>query len=198
MNSQVLDCLALGRAIGRPIHPIKEVIARLSMDADEIANEQLYRLKNEDLYFYTGLIHGNLQAITGIQLPELILIEFGLKGDYIRIVTKELELETGRSDQDSYGITEEDALEQLLTWQNEIEFLSAAITVKKFFLPDRWIGIKDLPDHYQEVLDRPQDPNDERDKQLREDIRRWMENGDYVFYWDEEYYISKEGDIESS
>jgi hypothetical protein len=125
----------------------------------------------------------------GIQPPELVLVEFDSGGNYLRTMTKDLRSE---------DITEENLLDELSKWRHEIELIPSGIAIKRFFQPDRWIGIKDLPDHYQEVLDRPQELDDERRTQFYEEIRLRLEEGDYIFYWDEDYYVNKEGEVVSS
>lgn len=160
--------------------------------------ERLYHIKNDANYFYAGRIKNGKQVLMGIQAPEIIVIEFDEEGNcsntILRIISKEL-LPT----QQSISVSETDELTtKLHVWQNELGFVPGTISVKIFFLTDRWIGIRDLPDHYQNVLDRPEDYSDDRRRDLLEDIRQWKKQGDFVLYWDEEYYLNRRGEVDSS
>lgn len=88
--------------------------------------------------------------------------------------------------------------EELTDWQDELGFTPGTISIQQFFLSERWIGIKDLPEHYQEVIDQPDEIDESRRRELEEDIRRWLQAGDFVLYWDEEYYLNAAGELESS
>ena len=70
--------------------------------------------------------------------------------------------------------------------------------MKTFFLRDRWIGIEDIPRHYQQFLESPEEVNEEYRAELLEDIRQWRERGDFVLHWDEDYYFDRNGAISSS
>jgi hypothetical protein len=95
-------------------------------------------------------------------------------------------------------IDESDLTKELVAWQSEIAFVPGAIAVRPFFLPDRWIGTAELPEHYQEVLDHPERFDEQRRRLLEEDIHRWREQGDFVLYWVEDYYLTRDGELTSS
>lgn len=88
--------------------------------------------------------------------------------------------------------------EQVRLWQIELGFVDTTIVVQNFFLADDWIGISDLPEHYQHVIDHPDGYEVDRYEELSADIRLWRERGDFVLYWDEEYYLNRDGELESS
>ena len=134
----------------------------------------------------------------GIQLPELVMVEFEEGGEYLKTSLRELSQEQV---DDFQNLSEQDEGEQadaIRDWQREVGFTSATISVKPFFLQDRWIGVKNLPDHYQEFLSHPENYNSQRHKELQEDIQNWNERGDFVLYWDEEYYLNQDGELELS
>ena len=155
--------------------------------------QRSYNIKNDVLHYYAGHLKSGNQVLMGIQLPELVMVEFDSTGGYvgttIRNTSSVVHLpETG----------EEDMSRELQNWQQELGFTGATITIQPFFLLDRYIGIKDLPDHYEEVLNQPEAYSASRRRELQEDVRLWNERGDFVLYWDEEYYLNQDGELDSS
>lgn len=154
----------------------------------------LYRIQNNPHYFYAGHLENGNQILMGVQLPELVSVEFDPDGNYIGMAVREI----ARTKQDSSGFDAEKLSVELRVWQSELGITPGTISVKRFFLPDRWIGIHDLPDYCQEVIDRPEDYDSERIREIEEHVRQWSESGDFVLYWNEDYYLSQEGEVVGS
>jgi hypothetical protein len=153
-----------------------------------------YRIQNNGDHFYCGKLKNGNQALMGVQRPRLTMVEFDANGKFVQVSFREATSAEGNVKAEA-----EDQLNiELLIWQKEVGFKPRTISVKPFFLSDLWIGIKDLPDHYQEVLDNPEKFDEQRRQVLEEDIHNWYDDGNFVFYWDEEYYLDEEGELESS
>jgi hypothetical protein len=147
---------------------------------------RLYKIASDDLYFRTGHLQDGTQVLMGLQRPELVLVEFDTDGNYQKTETK------------AYNNKDEQI--EFQGWQDEIGLVPGGIVIKTFFLSERSIGIRDLPEHYQAVLDHPKDYKDDEDErqELLKDIKEWQEQGDFVLVWDEDYYFNKNGELESS
>jgi hypothetical protein len=127
----------------------------------------------------------------GILLPEMLLVHFDSAGRYQRIEVRPLKGTYVAHDDSG-------ALQELRDWQKELHFAPSPIRVRIFFEANRTIGIRALPDHYQEAIDYPETFEPSRLKLLLDDVQEWRARGDFVFYWGEDYYLDKEGDVVSS
>jgi len=141
--------------------------------------------------FDAGVLNDGQQVLVGLQLPELVVVRFSSRGSLIGVTV----VATVTS---SNGSTADQANSELARWKAEVGFRATPITVEPFFVRDRWIGIADLPQHYQEVLDHPESCDKDRRLDLLDDIRQWQVRGNFVLYWDEDYYLNKDGEVVSS
>ena len=160
--------------------------------------QRSYNIQNDVSHYYAGHLKDGSQVLMGIQLPELVMVEFAPTGKYVRTTIRDISSETRKSLQRLPNSGEDDLLRELRNWQQEVGFTGATISIQQFFLSDRYIGIKNLPDHYQEVLNQPEEYDANRRRELQEDVHLWIERGDFVLYWDEEYYLNQDGELESS
>jgi hypothetical protein len=159
-------------------------------------SDTVYNLGSNPSVFYAGRINNGNQVLIGVQLPEIVIVEFDTQGNFLTFSVQDLP--EGGQDSTSRAYNLEMSEIPLQVIQETLGFTPSIIAIKRFFLEDRWIGIEDLPDHYQDVIDYPENYDEERLQELREDIRSWRENGDFVFFWCEDYYIDRDGDIASS
>ncbi|MEX1041197.1 MAG: hypothetical protein WDZ51_11230 [Pirellulaceae bacterium] len=151
-----------------------------------------YIIQSSQYVFETGVLPDGQQVLVGIQLPELVAVRFSSQGALIGVdVVATDSLGSG-------SMVYDQANAELARWKSGVGFQAMAINVQAFFLHDRWIGIEDLPQHYQEVLDHPESIAKERIEELLNDIRRWRLRGDFVLFWDEDYYLNKVGEVVSS
>lgn len=162
------------------------------------SNPRRYTLKSDDMLFVTGQKDNGNQVLMGVQLPELVLVEFDAEGNYLSTSVREMAQEPKRTLHGPYELDKDSLASALAEWQDELGILPVPISVRQFFLSARWIGIKDIPDSLQESLDRPDDYTEEERHELQEELRQWHESGDFVLYWDEEYYLDREGEIVGS
>lgn len=159
---------------------------------------RLYNIQNDVYHYHTGLLENGNQVLMGVQLPELVMVEFNPEGHFVELAARDISGKLQRYNCGLYELDDDMLLVELRIWQSEIGLTPSTISVREFFFPDRWIGIKDIPEHYQDVIERPEDYDEERRRQLQDDIREWSEDGSFVLYWNEDYYLSKEGELESS
>jgi hypothetical protein len=145
-----------------------------------------YRLFSESGYgWWTGIIRGNQQLFRG---PTAVLL-FDAAGELLKVEDKNL-----------YPIPVEwrtcpralaDCSE---VWPRQAQWNEAVIEVKRFWLPERWLGIEDMPDILAEFYTDP-----ERFEMEPEDVQSWMESGQYVFHAGcGDYYVNSKGEVETS
>jgi hypothetical protein len=80
------------------------------------------------------------------------------------------------------------------------------INVYRFFDGENNVGIKDLPDGYVDYLEHEASylagesvETRKREKAwIESEIEQWKLRGDYVFYWINDYYVNKLGEVVSS
>ena len=141
----------------------------------------LYQIQNDIYHYQTGrLSNGNQLLIQsdldGPPLPLAHWIEFDTEGNLLA----------------AYDQSTPQPL------PGSSSFTLGTIKVKPFFIPEILIGIQDLPDHYQEFLDHPENANEDERFYYPEEIQAWREAGNFVLWFNEDYYLNEEGELESS
>lgn len=170
--------------------------------------EWRYAIKAEDSHgMYAGLIRDGRQVLMGLYCPHLMAIFFDADGRLLEAQRKRLSyLEPQENVYDRYDPR---IAEELLAWQMELEFEPAVIRVRKFFVPDNpkfakessWvqngIGIEDYSYHFAYILSDPDTPAEEKEGVL-ESLKSWDEEGQFVLWWGNDYWLDKEGEFVSS
>lgn len=154
-----------------------------------------YTIRNNGHYFTTGIDGQGRQVLIGLLFgatsPEVVAVLFDKSGDYLGSVAEPIVPRPDENDEAAADRT-------LAEVQSAISLTPASIVIKKFWLDDRQVGISDLPEHYQDFLNNPEEFDEQRKAELSEDVRRWFSEGDFVLWWGEDYYLDKDGDVSSS
>jgi len=166
------------------------------MDSNE--QQRLFQIKDDGNYFRAGYLRNGHQVLMGVQSPELVMVDFDIDGTYLSTTIRSIVSTDRSSGRRTLDPSADMLFEGIEQWMDEIRLMPRTITVKEFFLEDRYIGIRLLPDHYQDVLEHPDGYDRERLTELTEDIRSWTDQGSFVLFWTEDYYMSREGDVDSS
>jgi hypothetical protein len=82
---------------------------------------------------------------------------------------------------------------QLKDWRAELGFWPVTIRVKRFLDDDYPVGIELMPEHLGAVALWADD--DEDMLKIRD---WWVDQGQFVWWWDRDYYISKDGAVVGS
>ncbi len=164
--------------------------------------KRLYNIMNSPPYFYTGHLPEGTQTLINVQLPDLFMVAFDADGNYLRTSTRGISKERPLADVPLAEALPGSAYDEFTAyaheWQRELCVTPGTISVKQFYLPECCIGITDLPEHYQEVVDHPENFSAERLQELQGDIEAWLGSGEFVLDLDIDYYMSEEGDVEST
>jgi len=155
-----------------------------------------------DYGWHTGLTRDGRQAPMGIDWNALVCLLFDEEGRYMECVERFF-TETGEPTDTAVTRTpfhlvkgaEELLTQRFSAWKNEVIQTEESISVCEFFHAIRHIRIEEEPEHFQEALD---EADEEERPLIEEDIHRWRQDGDFVFWWNEDYYCNADGTVHSS
>ena len=154
-----------------------------------------YTVRNNGQYFTTGIDGQGRQVLMGLLFgatsPEVVGVFFDKSGDLLGSVVEPVAPRLDENDEVAADRTLADV-------RSTIGLTPASIFIKKFRLDDRQVGISDLPEHYQDFLNNPEEFDEQRRAELSGDVQRWFSEGDFVLWWGEDYYLDKDGDVSSS
>lgn len=164
-------------------------------------------IRSEQGDFDAGMTGDGRQVLMGLDCPDLVAIFFDAAGDLIRHEARHLEFlqrsglivdgEPIEGAVGYYDIDDERILHRIVAWQEELQFRSTTIRVKRFFLDELGIGIEDYPSHFGEILVDP-GASDEEKRDLRDSMRLWDADGQFVLHWGNDYWLDDSGEVTSS
>ena len=96
-----------------------------------------------------------------------------------------------------YDIYDSRVLESIEAWKTEMNFRGATIKVKKFFSQELYVGIQDYPPDFDDTLSNPKS-SDEEKRSARESIKMWKKEREFVFWWGNDYWLDKSGEVVAS
>lgn len=170
-------------------------------------SSHLYPIQSGQGYFDAGMTGDGRQALMGLHCPDLVAIFFDASGDLISHEARHLEfLQCSGVIVDGepidgavgyYDIYDERIPPRIVAWQEELEFRPATIRVRRFFLGELGIGIEDHPGHFGEILDDPGASDEEKDD-VRDSMRLWDADGQFVLHWGSDYWLDDSGEVTSS
>ena len=159
------------------------------------AAQSVYLIQNDGEHYYAGRLNNGNQVL----MDGFSRVEFDSGGNVVA---------TSCPEDTSYTVQALDAEGSVLSAYFRPTdlpppsvmppFTPGTISVKPFFLTECSIGIRDLPDHLQEFLDHPENADEEERRYYPEEVKEWRERGSFVLWWNEDYFLSKEGELESS
>jgi hypothetical protein len=162
----------------------------------------IYAIQNDRSHYWTGRNRDHEQVIMGLLAPHILLYSFNQEGSYLK---RELIRLANRPTRDSEsGIYVLDSqfmtrfFGELDDVKRRIGYQPGSVSVREFFDPECYVGVLPYPSDYQEFLDSPDRFSDEERHAYASHIRRWNEDGQFVFCWAEEYWMNRHGEVESS
>ena len=156
--------------------------------------QRLYLIQNTEYDYHAGLLENGRQVL----MDRSSRVEFDGAGDVVAVFSHEA-VSTTMKALDAEGnvlaaFVQEAPEEPSLI----LPFTPGTISVKPFFLPELWLGIRDLPDHYQDFVDHPENATEDERFYYPDEIDAWRECGDFVLWWNKDYFLNTEGELESS
>jgi hypothetical protein len=169
-----------------------------------VADERLFPIQDHGYDFFTGVCADGHQVVMGLLCPEIVCVFFDPAGNYLgceqRFWGEEAADLAGR--EPIYNIFGDRfrvlIAQQIKGWQAELGFRTATIRVKEFWADGHSVGIEEMPDHYRDIETADWFPNEERRQHFRESRERWLARGSFVFWWAKDYYVSRDGEVEST
>jgi hypothetical protein len=166
-----------------------------------MTTDRLYTIQPAG-YFDVGVCSDGRKVLMGLLCPYLVAYFFDAHGNLNGGQRKIWETPAPRMSENGpyqlYGEEFCSALDrQKQQWQNEIQFHSAPIHIKEFFDAEHFAGIELLPEHYQD-LESDTDIDEEERQELIVERDDWLECGNFVLWWGNDYYMSEDGKVESS
>jgi hypothetical protein len=172
----------------------------------------LYRIKpNERHMICAGLSSDKRQVLMGLYCPNLVAIFFDKEGNLIdvqqrvlRFMVEDAERGVGTS------IYDERIEPEFLSWQEELGFQPATISVHKFVVLEEsgtkdesscqrdGIGIQDYPAFFHDVLANPDAYTEEEKQHVQREQPQWEKDGQFVLWWGNDYWFSSTGECVAS
>jgi hypothetical protein len=153
--------------------------------------------------FFTGH-SGERQVLLGFHLPGLIALFFNAQGTLTDVQTVAFSDELLREwDNPPYDARDPNkairvkGLAELRNLQQDIDFVEGAILVQPFTLkPVHNVYLTELPEEYRDAVDDPEQFDDEEElADAFDHIRKWKEAGMFALGWDVEYFMNRDGTI---
>lgn len=171
-------------------------------------DRHLYRISTHEPYcFHAGTSRDGRQVLIGLLCPDLVALFFDSDGALLDLEKRPLDFlrpsgvivdgEAVEGQVGTFDIHDERIPHHLRSWQNEIGFTPCTIAVRRFFVPELGVGIQDAPDHFAEILADPNSSKDEK-RDIRESMRCWNANGQFVLWWGNDYWLNATGEVTSS
>jgi hypothetical protein len=158
-------------------------------------------------YFEAGTTGDGRQVLMGLLAPNLVAVFFDGSGVLIGHESRRLAflqpsgvIVDGEPIEGTLGscdIFDERIPARITAWQQELPFRPATIRVRRFRLHELGVGIEDHPDHFGWILDDPQSSDEEKDD-VRDSMRLWEADGQFVLHWGDDYWLDDTGEVTSS
>ena len=164
------------------------------------ADDRLYKIVSNKYYRYWTATCSDKEGSLFVALShqqDLYVNEFDSKGRHTSSQVSYVEKSIIPSDETS-GLDDSQIVEYICS---NYHCSISPIEIHSFYQRESGIGINAVPPHYEAFLqgkreEHELDPGEERF--TIELIRGWIEDGNYELCWGNDYYMSAEGEVESS
>jgi hypothetical protein len=172
---------------------------------EDTAGDRLFPLQGYGDDFVTGVCADGRQVVMGLLCPYLVAYFFAPDGRLLEDEDRLWERPARRMGGDGpYMIYDDDfqaaLARQRKEWQAALGFQPCPIQVRAFLDGRHPVGIELLPDYLQEH--EPADWEGEPDEEVRQDIEQsratWLASGQFVWWWAKDYWMSADGEVEST
>lgn len=136
---------------------------------------------------YTGQIDETFQAIVSHYDDSLVAVLFDMDGNLVEVREKSLA-----------GVHPKDHETALESWVDELKLAIQSISIYKFFLSNYKIGIKELSSDDEYFLNHQSEYSEDEQISYHQMIKDWQDSGEFVFWYNNDFWCDKEGDIIAS
>lgn len=166
------------------------------------ADDYLYALNGSEYEFFTGVDAQGSQLLFVVCYPRFVAVLFDENGHLVDSTIESLS-ESAVEAVNKIGFL--NALhgrlgEEIDSWFTRRGFVKSPISVKRFYLPQLHIGIKDFPEYLDDIVQRPSDFSEDEQNVAQDVLRRWPLEGIFELWLSEgqNLTIDRLGNIESS
>ena len=158
------------------------------------APERVYQI-NSSGYWHTGHTSDGNQILFGLYCPDLVAYVFNAAGDLVETQKRPLDFLLESSP--PYNIYNPRIELRQEAWKQQLGVRSGLIRVHKFLDNCRGIGIEDYPEYF-DLATEPSNISDGMKSEIEESRRTWEKEGNFVLRWGNDYWLDRNGEIESS
>jgi len=163
--------------------------------------DRLLAIQGHSDDFYAGVTADGRQVLMGSNRPNIVAYFFTPEGVLLGRDTRRLEREPPRPGGVGPYLTRDPSYlasehRQVARWQEDLGFRPATIRVRAFTgLGDDFVKVEAVPRYWLEV--DPLEHEKDREGRMRA-IEEWKADGNFVLWWNEEYHMSKDGEVIST
>ena len=148
--------------------------------------------------FTTGRCADGRQVVMGLLCPDLVTVFFDADGCYLETTSEPWAFPAPRmTDNGPFRIYDSEFSErfemQMKEQQAKIGFSEGLIQIRPFESPEADCWLQRMPSELTDL-----DPDAPDFEELNEERQDWLEGDNHVFGWAEEYWISRDGEVETS
>jgi hypothetical protein len=174
------------------------------MDINSVESREFFTIQNCPR-FKTGTSGADAaQVLMGLYSPDLVCVFFDGGGELVRVESRPADVPPSAGYPYIYDIYQPAFRARLAglieSWQREIGYVASPIRIHPFKLQDRFIGVAERPEFYEEFLLNPEHaaPNEARRARMHELVRKWDREGMFVLYWAKDFWMTNDGQIHST
>ncbi|HEY7155408.1 MAG TPA: hypothetical protein VH575_15710 [Gemmataceae bacterium] len=166
-----------------------------------ISGDRLFPIRKYD--YATGLCDDGRQVVMGLLCPHLVAYFFDPQGNLLAKESRPWDHPAPTMGANGpyriYDTEFQAALDrQLRGWQAEIGFRPGTIRVKAFLDEEEPVGIELLPEHYRDIDPVAEYPDEEDRREFLKARDQWVRQGKFVWWWAKDYFMSRDGKVEST
>ena len=161
------------------------------MAADQPNDERVFRIQSDGCYYWTGLA-ADEQVLIGPLHNMMTAVFFDEAGRFLRC---EQYPPRGLTGNEGFVEGRKAATQAVEARKAELGFHEATIRVRQFSLPDKLIGVFDLPWGLKQFLKDPDSVTltDEDKRETTRELEEWRHSGNFVVVWGNDYFLTAEG-----
>jgi len=168
---------------------------------DDTSDNRLFPIQGYCDEFVTGTCANGRQVVMGLLCPHLVAYFFDPNGELLCDELRPWDTPAPRMGPDGpyqiYDAAFQDALaEQKHEWQKELGFRASTIRVRPFLDSRHPVGISPLPEDLE--TDECNKLGEDERKHIEELRTEWIARGQFVWWWAKDYYMSKDGAVDST
>jgi hypothetical protein len=150
--------------------------------------------------FYAGYLPEGRQALVACSYysGDMIIAVFDASGDLKEVVHDQLPQPRQLHAACYLSAVYEDDYHQY--FRDSLGLSPGLIRIKAFHMPAELFGVYHLPPRYRDFLKNPADPQfDEEERQVFPGyIEQWIEQGNFVLEWGNDYWLDATGEVVAS